>query len=344
MHKRKDVFGGIAASRTTVRSSELCFPEPVPIPDTVLPFSPESEVIEISHPERPNNAAELSRALALLRKQTSRYLENHAAEFVDTRSRRYLDSFDWRIEVEADRKGALSVFEGDGSWIEVAVPHYGEPIGKAATYYRTVFQAPDRTEGERIYLHFDGVDYKAHVFINGYYVGSHEGFFAPFEFDITNTLNPAENVLLVRVENDYICMGNDDPPAADGAPGADHQGDKLYAATGVGYDDPLHGWHHCPPGMGIYQTVYLETRSSLHIRDIFVRPKPEDESAQVWIEVQNDRGEEVSVRIEYSIYGRNFDETVLEHETYLPVVLERHGSGDIDRGEPKEIPLVMAPG
>ena len=32
------------------------------------------------------------------------------------------------------------------------------------------------------------------------------------DFDITDYIGDHDNVLVVRVENDYICLGNDDPP------------------------------------------------------------------------------------------------------------------------------------
>ena len=38
-------------------------------------------------------------------------------------------------------------------------------------------------------------------------LGSHEGFFAPFELACTEVAHPGENTLLVRCENDAICMG-----------------------------------------------------------------------------------------------------------------------------------------
>ncbi|GAB4184187.1 MAG: hypothetical protein Fur0032_25090 [Terrimicrobiaceae bacterium] len=108
--------------------------------------------------------------------------------------------------------------------------------------------------------------------------GTHEGFFSPFEFDITNSAREGENELLVRVDNDAICMGNnswDDSRA----------GDKIYAATGLGWDEPGLGWHHCPPGMGIHRPVRIESRPTTFIRDLFVRPLPENGCAEAWVEV-----------------------------------------------------------
>jgi hypothetical protein len=125
------------------------------------------------------------------------------------------------------------------------------------------------------------VDYKAQVFINGSYVGSHEGAFAPFEFDVTAVAHNGRNQVLVKVENDYPMQGHV------GDDGRKLDGDKVYASTGLGYNDPVLGWHHNPPGMGIYQEVQLEARSTLHINDIFVRPIKDSDTAEVWLEVNN---------------------------------------------------------
>ena len=146
----------------------------------------------------------------------------------------------------------------------------------ATTYYRTEFTIEEQelSKDRSNWIVFDGVDYKAHVFVNGNYLGSHEGFFAPFEFDCSKCVVAGQNVLLIVVENDYIHLGNNSEYL-----GVRYTGDKIYAATGLGYDDPLEGWHHCPPGMGIYQNVWVESRDRLFLKDVFVRPLLEEEKA-----------------------------------------------------------------
>jgi len=50
------------------------------------------------------------------------------------------------------------------------------------------------------HLRFWGVDYYARVWLNGTYLGRHEGYFQPFEFDVSQVLQ-AENELLVEVNS-----------------------------------------------------------------------------------------------------------------------------------------------
>lgn len=54
-----------------------------------------------------------------------------------------------------------------------------------------------------------------------------------------------------------------------GEDGVSHEGEKLYAATGIGWDDAKTGWHHCPPGMGLYKDVFVDVRPTVHISDLY---------------------------------------------------------------------------
>src|SRR5690606_12062764 len=113
-------------------------------------------------------------------------------------------SFNWRIATADDWQNFSSVLEGSGAWQSVTIPHYGEPLGRTNTFYCTPFQLDSWNTNEAVFVRFRGVDYKAHVFVNGAFAGSHEGFFAPFEFDITRFVHRGENTLFVQVDNDFL--------------------------------------------------------------------------------------------------------------------------------------------
>ncbi|MCC8175557.1 MAG: beta-glucuronidase [Bacteroidales bacterium] len=51
------------------------------------------------------------------------------------------------------------------------------------------------------YLYFAAVNYHADVYLNGEKLGTHEGGFTPFNFDVTGRLNEGDNTLIVRVNN-----------------------------------------------------------------------------------------------------------------------------------------------
>src|SRR5205085_2843994 len=55
-------------------------------------------------------------------------------------------------------------------------------------WYRTTFDRPDLSGGRRALLRFGACDYFAEVFVNGQRVGTHEGGYTPFAFDVTERL------------------------------------------------------------------------------------------------------------------------------------------------------------
>src|SRR5690349_17497601 len=59
------------------------------------------------------------------------------------------------------------------------------------------------------WLEFDGVSYRADVWLNGRYLGTHEGYFAPFGFDVTDVVTD-DNLLVVRVMPPVDVLGEED--------------------------------------------------------------------------------------------------------------------------------------
>lgn len=69
-------------------------------------------------------------------------------------------------------------------------------------WYNRTLDIPAEAEGSRVLLHFQAVDYVAKVWMNGTYVGSHQGGYAAFSFDITPYIAiGGENQLTVKVED-----------------------------------------------------------------------------------------------------------------------------------------------
>lgn len=59
----------------------------------------------------------------------------------------------------------------------------------------------DKKADKRYVLHFGAVNYSAIVYVNGEKVGAHEGGFTPFQFDVTDRLEPGDNFVIVKVDN-----------------------------------------------------------------------------------------------------------------------------------------------
>ncbi len=53
----------------------------------------------------------------------------------------------------------------------------------------------------RTLLYFGAVNYEAIVYVNGQLAGRHEGGFTPFNYDVTDLLQPGDNFVVVKVDN-----------------------------------------------------------------------------------------------------------------------------------------------
>jgi len=93
----------------------------------------------------------------------------------------------------------------DSGWSTIAVPgSFNQPPNHTATggYYRLDFLVPPVWSGKYAILKFGAVRYIADVWLNGQYLGYHEGGDTPFALDATQALIPgAYNNLVVRVDN-----------------------------------------------------------------------------------------------------------------------------------------------
>ena len=123
----------------------------------------------------------------------------HAATRVD------LDR-DWQFRADPQDSGEGSGWRAaiPAGTESVHVPHTWN-IGRlhdyrgVAWYFRR-FERPPAAPGEHVELHFGASFYQAHVWLNGVELGSHEGGFTAYSFDITPQLR-ASNLLVVRLDN-----------------------------------------------------------------------------------------------------------------------------------------------
>ena len=130
----------------------------------------------------------------------------------------------WRFEAGpvdtslslTDRKSALreltdelgpraGYFFDDSSWAQLAVPGtFNKPPHRETTggYYRRDFFVPTTFSEKNAMLKFGAVRYIADVWLNGHYLGYHEGGDTPFALDATKAVVPGGiNNLVIRVDN-----------------------------------------------------------------------------------------------------------------------------------------------
>jgi beta-galactosidase/beta-glucuronidase len=118
-------------------------------------------------------------------------------------------------------------------------------------WYKKQFDVSKAFLENRTFLHFGAVDYSCTVYLNGEYVGSHEGGYVGFSIDVTNYIIEY-NTLVLRVED----------PSQD-----------LEIPRGKQYwKQNLEGIFY-PRVSGIWQTVWLEYVSSVsYIKKIKITP------------------------------------------------------------------------
>ena len=154
-------------------------------------------------------------------------------------------------------------------------------------WYRDEFVAPPVAAGQHVWLKFDGINWKADVFLNGEKLGRIEGGFLRGRFDVTRLLHAGEkNALAVRVEKNAT-PGSvkektfENPDKNGGALGADN---PTYHAT-IGWD-----WIPTIRGRdtGIWKDVYLTVTGPVTIESPFVSttmPLPDTTRADVSVAV-----------------------------------------------------------
>jgi beta-galactosidase/beta-glucuronidase len=154
-------------------------------------------------------------------------------------------------------------------------------------WYRDEFTAPPAAPGKHVWLNFDGINWKADVFLNGEKLGRIEGGFMRGRFDVTGRLRPGrKNALAVRVEKNAT-PGSvkektfQNPDKNGGALGADNP--TYHASIGWDWIPTIRGRNS-----GIWNDVYLSVTGPVAIENPFVTstlPLPDTSQADVTVEV-----------------------------------------------------------
>ena len=115
---------------------------------------------------------------------------------------KFASSKDYSLELKPTKQ--LPNFS-QNQWQDIKVPAnwwLEDRNLSGVVWYRHQFKVTPELKGRLVKLIFEGVDYTADVWLNGKYLGFHEGYFQPFSFFIHEKLNlTRDNVLVVRVNS-----------------------------------------------------------------------------------------------------------------------------------------------
>ncbi len=145
------------------------------------------------------------------------------------------------------------------NWDQVTVPHCfsADPRYQFFTglvWYKKSFPWQVQT-GKRVILHFDAAYYATTLWLNDQKVGTHEGGYTPFSFDITDFLKNGENLLALSITNDTWQEGS--------IPGS-KDGDSP--------NDPFMGWMNYG---GLIRPVYLTIEPEVYLQNLKVEATPD---------------------------------------------------------------------
>ncbi len=171
----------------------------------------------------------------------------------------------WFKEVVTDPQGIPLPCDWDWeSWERILVPSCWNLQKEELRYfegsgiYTRTFRYRPHEKDERVFLHFEGANYRTTVFLNGNHLGTHDGGSTPFSMEITEEVQEL-NRLIVTIEAyrrpDRVPMDNTD-------------------------------WFNYG---GLYRDVLLLRLPPVFIKDWFLRLVPDGTFSSILLDVEVDR-------------------------------------------------------
>lgn len=158
-------------------------------------------------------------------------------------------------------------------------------------WYRTEFTAPAIAEGHHANLHFNGITYRANIWVNGTQIADAQhivGTFRHYELSVDRVLKPGNNVIAVEV---FAPQGND---------------------LGYNWVD----WNPSPPDkeMGLWREVFLSYNGPVAVRNpevvSHVAPSLDSATLSVSAEVRNDGPDPVKGVLRATMPGVSIEQNI----------------------------------
>jgi beta-galactosidase len=195
----------------------------------------------------------------------------------------------------------------DSGWLFKSIPSVENTLNglnvrpedyEGGVWYRRAFTLPDSLNGHFVRLNFYAVNYVADVWLNGKYLGYHEGGYTPFSFDATQEVRfDSTNILAVRVENPPWETVNNVSPRNDIVPyGTVQHKPDWFNFTGIIHD------------------VYLEFSAPLSIARVEVVPQSLTGEIQTSVTVWNKSGAPQDAQLVIEVYEARVDSFTIRSE------------------------------
>jgi len=173
----------------------------------------------------------------------------------------------WQYAITPVQNAFPSAFDGQilvPFAIESSLSGVQKRVGEEnVLWYQRTFDVPASWSDKKVLLHFGAVDWKTDIWVNDIKVGTHEGGYTPFSFDIAPFLEEkGQQELTVKVW---------DPTDR----GPQPRGKQVNNPEGIWYT----------PVTGIWQTVWMEPVSKTYIADVRTTPDIDKNSVSVEVKV-----------------------------------------------------------
>jgi beta-glucuronidase len=205
--------------------------------------------------------------------------------------------------IVAEAAGRYLASFADTAWASVTLPAVENTMNayqktpeyyENGIWYRRSFSAPDSLRNRAAILKFLSVNYVADVWLNGSYLGWHEGGYTPFAFDVSQLIRfDTANVLAVRVDN---------PPWNSGqTTGTNRRIDMVpyYTVDWFNY-------------AGIIHDVLLEFPDSISIPRVDVVPLDVQGNVKVGVTVRNRGTQVAAVDVALHLFEAVVDSTTID--------------------------------
>jgi hypothetical protein len=208
---------------------------------------------------------------------------------------------DWHIVFDPENIGkqerwyehfpsSFAAIRVPGVWNEIRPGYQG------VAWYQKSFSAPIAWQGKSVRVCFGAVSYLAEVWLNGKYLGMHEGGYTPFEIEAGESLFwGAENQLVVRVLL---------PPRTHGSlPDASHPQTK--AVDGFALEETPNSKQAWYDNFGgIWQDADLVMSGRIRVENCFIQPDIHAEKINVQCQLNNQTNQDSAVAIALVAKGK----------------------------------------
>ncbi len=175
---------------------------------------------------------------------------------------------------EGERAGWFRALPADQQIVvpftyETKASGIGDETAHSCVWYQRSVTIPSEHRGKAVKIHFQAADYRTKVWVNGTYVGVHEGGYAAFTFDVTHAIHEEEeNRIVVRVEDSFDCR--------------QPRGKQRWIKDNFGC------WYI--QTTGIWQTVWLEYVNPAYVSALKMTPDIDSGTVQFDYEVEGVSG------------------------------------------------------